>query len=139
LILEELRKVGVKVEPHSAWFRHNTEDTEWLAVVGEKKWVVLMRDKAIGRHPLELDALLGARVKAFVLTRGELSASETATILINAMPHMLSTIEENRFPFIAKIYQDGSVGVWKTEPIRQKGRKSKGRHRPIQEKKDEAA
>jgi len=45
LVLEKLRKAGLKVEPHQARFRHNTPDTEWLAVVGEKKWIVLMRDQ----------------------------------------------------------------------------------------------
>lgn len=117
------------MEPHSTWFRHNTEDVEWLQRVGEKKWVVLMGDKAIGRRALELDALLEARVKAFVLTRGGLTAHEQADMLINAMPQMLQMVEENRFPFLAKVYMDGSVKVWKTEPKIQKGRRSKTRPR----------
>ena len=133
MLIEELRKVGVKVEPHWTRFRHDTEDTEWLAVVGEKKWIVLMGDKTIGRRALELEALLEARVKAFVLTRGGLIASEQAKMLIDAMPQMLRMVEETRFPFLAKIYMDGSVAIWKTEPKLQKGRKSKRRYRPLKE------
>lgn len=130
VLIDELRKAGVKVEPHWARFRHDTEDTEWLAVVGEKKWVVLMGDKAIGRRALELEALLEAGVKAFVLTRGGLTASEQAEIFVAALPQMLPMVEENRFPFLAKVYLDGSVAIWKTEPKLQKGRRSRGKYRP---------
>lgn len=131
---EELRKHGVKVESHSVWFRHNTEDVDWLAVVGEKKWVVLMCDVSIGRRPLELDALLAARVKAFVLTQSHLTAPEQTQVLINAMPQMLRMVEDNRFPFIAKIHQDGSVDLWKTDVKFPKGQRGKKRYRPLKEK-----
>lgn len=133
MVIEELRKAGAKVEPHWTRFRHDTEDIEWLAVVGEKKWVVLMGDKAIGRRALELEALLEARVKAFVLTRGGLAASEQARILVEALPQMLRMVQETRFPFLAKIYTDGSVAIWRYEPKFQKGRKSKKRHHPLRE------
>ena len=136
-MIEALRKAGAKVEPHWTRFRHDTEDVEWLAVVGEKKWVVLMGDKAIGRRALELEALLEAKVKAFVLTRGGLSAAEQSKMLTDALPQMLRMVEETRFPFLAKIYMDGSVAIWKTEPKLQKGRKSKKRYRPLKESKND--
>ncbi|MGH9799395.1 MAG: hypothetical protein ACRD82_03445 [Blastocatellia bacterium] len=137
VVIESLRKVGAKVEPHWTRFRHDTEDVEWLAVVGEKKWVVLMGDKAIGRHALELEALLEAKVKAFILTRGGLSAAEQSKMLTDALPQMLRMVEETRFPFLAKIYMDGSVAIWKTEPKFQKGRKSKRRYHPLKEDSDD--
>src|SRR5258707_7234289 len=115
LVLEELRKAGVKVEPHQARFRHNTPDIEWLAVVGEKKWVVLMRDQNIGRRPLELEALLQAGVRSFVLVEGQLPDRENAKILIKAIPRMLAMISEHQFPFIARVRRDSSVVLWKTQ------------------------
>src|SRR5947207_15847547 len=63
LILGKLRDAGFKVESHHKRFRHNTPDTEWLAVVGEKKWIALTRDAMIGRRLLELDALLAAKAR----------------------------------------------------------------------------
>lgn len=113
LILDAFRKVGMKVEPHGAYFRHDTPDIEWLAVVGEKKWVVLMRDQKIGRRPLELDALLRAKVKAFVLTTGELKDLQNAKIVIEALEQILEMIRENRFPFIARIHENSNVVLWK--------------------------
>src|SRR5947209_12353753 len=71
-VLHELRKAGLRIEPHSRWFKHNTPDEVWLRQVGEKKWVVLMRDQKIGKRLLQLNALLTSGVKAFVLVTGDL-------------------------------------------------------------------
>ena len=91
-----------------------------------------MRDISIGRRPLELDALLAAKVKAFVLTQGhQLKAQEQAKLLVAALPQMLRMVEENRFPFIAKIHQDGSVTLWKTDVDFPKGFSAKKRYRPL--------
>ena len=114
MVLEELRKAGLKVEPHQARFRHNTPDTEWLAVVGEKKWIVLMRDQNIGRRPLELEALLQAGVRSFVLVEGQLPDRENAKILVKAIPRMFGLISEHRFAFIARVRRDSSIAIWKT-------------------------
>jgi hypothetical protein len=117
ILLQELRRFGVKVEPHSARFRHDTKDEHWLAFVGKQKWIVLMRDQTIGRRPLELEALLNAGVKSFVLVQGQLPDSENARIIIGALPKILRMIADNNFPFIARIAQSGknsSVTMWKT-------------------------
>lgn len=59
-------------------------------------------------------------------------------MLTDALPQMLRMAEETRFPFLAKIYMDGSVAIWKTEPKFQKGRQSKRRYRPLKENDDDA-
>jgi hypothetical protein len=128
VVLEELRRAGLKVEPHQARFRHNTPDTEWLAVVGEKKWIVLMRDQNIGRRPLELEALLQASVRSFVLVEGQLPDRENAKILTKAIPRMFELISEHPFPFIARVRRDSSVVLWKTKarlPTRRKETRQK--------------
>jgi hypothetical protein len=88
-----------------------------LAEVGEKKWIVLMRDLNIGRNAIELNALLSARVRAFALQRGDWPDSENAKKIIGALPKILTILRDNRYPFIAKIRKDMSVHIWKTEPI----------------------
>lgn len=117
MIFEELRKAGLTVEAHKTRFRHNTEDVDWLAVVGEKKWVVLMRDLAIGRNPIELNALLYAKVRAFVLQRGDWPDKENAELIISVLPKIFRLLRECKFPFIAKIMKDKTVFIWKTKPI----------------------
>lgn len=43
-------------------------DEEWLPIIGEHAWPVIMRDKRIRKRPGERAALLAAGVQAFVLT-----------------------------------------------------------------------
>jgi len=120
-ILEALRNADLQVEPHSKWFRHNTPDQDWLPIVGEKKWIVLMRDKAIGKRYLELNALLRSKVKAFVLVTGELSEQVSAEIIKKAVPKIVVMIEQNDFPFIAKIHKNSAVELWRTKMFTIKG------------------
>jgi len=121
LILEKLRKAGLRVESHHVRFRHNTPDTEWLAVVGEKKWIVLTRDAMIGRRRLELDALLSAGTRVFVVVSKDFTDEASANVIIAALPKILKMLDENRFPFIAKIHKNSAVDLWKKEPMIHKG------------------
>src|SRR5687768_4337525 len=113
LIFEKLREAGLKVESHHVHFRHNTEDEEWLEVAGEKKWIVFTRDKMIGKRKLQLNALLSAGVKAFVLVTDDLTDAENAEIVIELIDKIFDMIDKNRKPFIAKIRKDAVV-MWKT-------------------------
>ncbi len=90
-------------------------------IVREKKWIVLMRDKAIGKRYLELNALLRSKVKAFVLVTGELSEQVSAEIIKKAVPKIVVMIEQNDFPFIAKIHKNSAVELWRTKMFTIKG------------------
>ncbi len=127
LVRDELRKAGVRVELFASYYHHDTPDEVWLKDIGERGWVVLMRDKKIGKRFLELDALLDGGVKAFALVAGQLKDVDNAAILIKAFPKILDAIEANDFPFIAKVFRDSTVEVWKTDPIYRKGIQKKKR------------
>lgn len=43
-------------------------DSEWLPIVGERGWAVIMRDKKIRKRPGERERLLEHKVRAFCLT-----------------------------------------------------------------------
>lgn len=126
MIFEKLRDAGFKVESHHVHFKHNTEDEAWLEVVGEKKWVVLTRDKMIGKRMLQLHALLNAGVKAFVLVTDDLTDAQNADIIIKSVGKIFELINENKIPFIAKIRKD-DVAIWKQNQPILKGLKRKRR------------
>lgn len=126
LIFEKLREAGLKVESHHVRFRHNTEDEKWLEVVGEKKWIVFTRDQMIGKRKLQLDALLYAGVKAFVLVTEDLTDTQNAEVIINLIDKIFELIEDTKIPFIAKIRKD-EVVLWRTDPPILKGLKRKRR------------
>lgn len=130
-ILEALRDAGLNVESHEVRFRHNTFDEDWLLDVGEKKWIVLTADLAIAKNPLEMNALLAAKVRAFAVVREDnMPGIRYAKMIITALPQIFRMLETDRYPFIARLHLDGSVTLWKSEPIHQKGRRSKKRYRP---------
>lgn len=86
-----------------------------------------MRDQMIGRRKLELEALLNAGVKAFVLVSGNMKNAENAAIIIKAMPRIIQAVRENNFPFIAKIERHSTVNIWKARPRDEKKMRRKVR------------
>lgn len=100
-----LRDAGVDVRP---WYDHfaGQADVDWLPAVGAAGWVLLTKDKDIRRRPLEIEAILNARVRAFVLTAAELRREEQAAILLKAMPK-IHRICRRPGPFIYNITRMG--------------------------------
>jgi hypothetical protein len=86
---EALTAACIGFVAHHQRFTPAAPDTEWLAVAGAEGWLVLTRDQNIRRRPNELAAVKAAGVCMFVLGQGNLSAAETARIVVGAWPRML--------------------------------------------------
>jgi len=54
---------------------------------------------------------MGAGVRAFVLTAGNLQGSEMAKIFVRSLPAISKFLEKHNKPFIAKITRSGSVAM----------------------------
>ena len=109
IIATALRAHGVEVHTHDAHFPENARDEEWLAEVGRRGWAVITKDARIRYRETELTALVAGGVKAFVLTRGDLSGPEMAAILVRALPHLSRFSARHEAPFIARIATSGKV------------------------------
>jgi len=70
---------------------------------------VITKDAKIRYRQTEQAALIGGMVRAFVLTRGDLSAQEMAAILLAALPHIAAFAARHEPPFIARITRAGRV------------------------------
>src|SRR6059058_3642348 len=80
-----LRAAGLHVEVHDDHFQQDALDPEWLAAVGERKWIVVTRDERIRYRVAEKQAIRRAKVRAFVLTaQGNLRAEMLAEIFLRA-------------------------------------------------------
>jgi hypothetical protein len=112
IILEELRKAGVNIEPHAMHFAPDAPDVEWLEEVGAKGWVVLMKDKNIKYNYIERKMLLSSNVKAFLFVPGNLKAVEMVAIIIKALSKIVHFVKQYDPPFLARIERDGSVKMW---------------------------
>ncbi len=104
---------GAQIEHHSDHFAQNTPDTTWLSVVGDRGWVVLTKDQAIGSNVLELRAMAEANVKVFSLASGSLTRQQMANLFVNILEKLEKFAQGNQPPFIAKIYKDGRIALWR--------------------------
>jgi hypothetical protein len=79
---EALRACGLVVHTMASVYGEGIgqglKDETWLRDVGRRGWVVLMKDDAIRRRPLERDALIGGGVRAFCLTNAQLRGTRLA-------------------------------------------------------------
>ena len=115
LIVETLRAAGVNVEIHDDHFTKNAQDIDWIPEVGKRGWIILTKDARIGKNKLERLAVADAKVKMFILTSQRLSGQEMADIFLSAITKMRELIRANPAPFIAKIYRNGTVKLWKDD------------------------
>ncbi len=98
-----LAAAGASVERLTRHFPKGTDDRTWLSLAGSKAWVVLTRDKRIRYRRLERLALQAAQVRAFVFIGGNVTLSETASILAGAVPRIRRICTQEPGPFIFHI------------------------------------
>lgn len=112
-VANALIEAGAQIEHHGEHFDQNAPDTEWLPIVGDRGWVVLTKDQAIGSNALELKAIARANVKVFSLASGNLTRQQMADLFVNVLEKLTKFTQGNQAPFIAKIYKDRQVKLWK--------------------------
>ena len=110
---DALREAGIPFVAHSNHFAPDTPDTEWIAEVGRRGWAVVTRDKNIRRRPNELRAVRAAGLHLFALTSGNLSAAETAAIIVTAWPAIRREIATTAPPALYAISRSGEVRLLK--------------------------
>lgn len=106
---DALRAHGLSVEIHKDHFAADARDADWLTIVGRRRWVVLTKDDRIRYRQTERAAFMAAKVRAFVLTSGNLKAHEMAEAYIKAIPVMARLLAREKGWFIAKVTRGGSV------------------------------
>jgi predicted nuclease of predicted toxin-antitoxin system len=115
VIPNALRDAGARVELHDDHFSQDAQDQVWLAEAGKRGWVVLTKDKHLRYRAVETNALMSAKVRAFVLTaRGDLSGVEIGEIFVKALPRMRTLCTTDSRPFVAHVSRDGSVSIMKS-------------------------
>lgn len=113
VVPEALRAVGEEVKAHDELFSPGIADRVWLDIAGEKKRIVLTKDTEIQYHRSATDALLAARVRAFVLVGKNLPGEEMGKIFVKALPRIKKLCEMERDPFVAQVHSDGLVELMK--------------------------
>ncbi|RUT01351.1 hypothetical protein DSM106972_069020 [Dulcicalothrix desertica PCC 7102] len=66
-----------------------------------------------GKNFLERIAVARARIKMFAFASQSVSGEDIATIFLNTIVSMQEFACKHPAPFIAKIYRDGRLDMWK--------------------------
>ncbi len=106
-----LRTAGLTVEIHDDHFDQDARDVDWLPAVAAKGWVILTKDAAVARRPLERDAIDIAGARVFAFSNANVPGSAVASGFLIAWPKMLALIKSRAGPFIAVVHKDGRVEV----------------------------
>jgi hypothetical protein len=111
-----LREAGLLVEIHKEQsFDSDTEDDEWLPIIGQNGWSIITNDRAIRSRQIEIAALLKSGAPSFVLTAGSATAFQNAEAFIKALNDVRGCIATLDPPFVAQITGAGVLSVIATK------------------------
>lgn len=111
-----MREAGAQVVTPYEGGLAGTTDESWLAHIGSRRWLALMRDQNIKRRALERRALVAAKVGAFVCTTGEATADEVTTVVLRLIKKMANIGVSEPRPFV---YTFGLSGLLRQIPRRE--------------------
>jgi len=88
-------------------------DEQWLPIVGQNRWIILMRDKRIRYNPLEQSRLLGSGCAAFCLTGnlGQAKRWEVLSLLTSKWDQIEHIAANTPWPFIQRVTW-GPIRPW---------------------------
>lgn len=109
-----LRERGVVVHTELEVFGHVAEgvtDTEWLTTAGRSGWIVFTKDGRLRYRKDELAALVEHRVRAFVLTAGNLGAAEQAKRYVSNLGRIRRAARRSG-PYVYAVHARGLERLW---------------------------
>jgi hypothetical protein len=90
-------------------FDINANDEDWLPEVGARGWILVTKDKRIQRRQNEIEAIVNAKVRAFIFLDGELSREVMIALIKLLMPKILEAIRDQVAPFVFGIEAPGKL------------------------------
>jgi hypothetical protein len=105
--------VGRNVEVHDNRFAQDAPDEEWLPVVSEAGWLVVTKDSAIARNHLQRMMVAKHGARLFVFASAGVRGPEMAAAIAKSARAMKAQADEHEAPFVAKVYKNGKVEIWK--------------------------
>jgi hypothetical protein len=110
-----LREAGLIVrtlaEVYGEQAAQQTADSEWLALAGDRGWVVLCKDDRIRRRPAELQALADGKVRLFCLTNAQLTFSDQAEFFLVNRNRIIQASRKPG-PYVYGVYRDRIAKLW---------------------------
>jgi PIN like domain len=96
-------------------FPPNTLDANWIPVVGSKGWVIITKDSAMRRNPLEINALLAAQTAVFFFSNCRVPANLIGDALALALPSMRTAIRRFKVPMMGRVSASSDLSILYSE------------------------
>lgn len=111
-VVKALRDAGASVESHDDHFPQDAPDESWLARAGRDGWIVITKDRRIRYRPNEIEAFRQHRVIGVFLTNANATGAENASLLVRALPDILSLKTEASAPAFYTLSSSGKLKHW---------------------------
>ena len=112
-LVERLREAGMRCEPHRDHFAPDAADAAWIPEIASRGWVIVTRDFAIQRRPIERAAWTAAKAIVVMLRGEKLSAEDMSKLLLvaSADGRLDNYIAKRMPPMILYLNPDGQLRV----------------------------
>ncbi|HEV2450626.1 MAG TPA: hypothetical protein VGS62_01710 [Streptosporangiaceae bacterium] len=115
LLPAELRRAGLTVHtlPGALGDQAARElpDADWIALAGERGWVVLTRDDRLRLRPAARQAITGGKVRVFCLATAGLSFAGQASYLVANRLRIIRAARQPG-PYVYSVYRDRIRKLW---------------------------
>ena len=109
IIADRLRQEGIKVEVHDDHLPNNSPDEEWIALVAERGWVALTKDRHLRHRTAEIRSVVENAARLIVIRAKNTTGPEIAELLVRGRRQIARFTAKREAPFVAAIYRDGRV------------------------------
>lgn len=106
-----MRADGMRVELLRDHFDAAEEDPKWIPDVGSRGWVALTQDYRMTKKAGHLASVAAAELAVFTVSGASQRGEVTAEAIVTARRRMEGILHATPRPFVARIYNDGSVEV----------------------------
>ena len=103
-LTQGMKSFGEDVVHLKEIFPEETDDTEWLKYIGEKKLILITRDLRVRQNPVERNALLKYKVGAFFLGGKNLDRCKIIRQVVKNWPRIKEYASKTKPPFACLVH-----------------------------------
>lgn len=119
-LAQTLEDSGVQVERHRDHYAPGTLDVDWIGPVTAKGWIIFTADKRQRMNHLELEAIVNAKARQFVIRGKNLSGQEMASRARKHVKRMSNIAHSEPAPFVAHVTKGRVKVVEKARSLRKR-------------------
>ena len=107
-LAQALRDAGIGIRCPGQHVPFGASAASWLRACRENRWIAMIRDQRVQYRPNAIAALHAARVPCLVFTGGQVSARESADVILAVIGKLLLAANKRR-PFLYLLSSAGTL------------------------------